>query len=155
MSDFEYEVAAEEDPWAGWQASYDSNPVETTAALAASYAQQAAAQYAVDPNQVAAEALVALEQLQRNQAEAQALEYEARQIDRSMSAEYGSSWNEHSDAVAQRLATDEELQAAWSKARNAQERLDLVDREFQALSEADRMAKFRQIMNAPSGRLGL
>ena len=126
MSEYEYDN--EDTTWEDLQARYDTSPVETTAQLAQHYAREAAAQYAVSPEYIATQAMLQMQQLQANAEVVQQQEREAQDIDRSMAAEYGRSWADHSAYVGERLAGDEKLQKEWEARPSTHDRLQLIDR---------------------------
>lgn len=155
MSEYEYdgeEFAA--DPWEPWNAALEANPAAAQWELAQHAAAQATQQNAVDPNAIAADVLARAHEMQMLQQQNETADFEARQLDRSLSAAYGEDWVRRSGEVAHRLATDEALQKEWEKARDSQERLELLDREYQAVKSQPSKV-FKEIMDAPSGRLGL
>lgn len=157
MSEYQNESAPVDD-WSEWQAAYEEKPVEVTASLARTFAEQAAAEaaqrYAVDPNAIAADVLTRAHELNAIAEQTRQAEEEARVLDRSMSAAFGADWASASGEVARRLTTDEQLQAEWNKARDAQDRLDLLEREFKVV-QSQPSRRWREIASAPDHKLGL
>jgi hypothetical protein len=130
-----------EDGWDEWNAAYEQNPVETAAALARAYAHEAVAQNHVDPSLIATQAALQVEQLRQNAEATQRQEREAQDIDRSMAAEYGRSWADHSAYVGERLAGDEDLQKEWAAKPSTYDRLQLIDRIYNEVKDARDVGK--------------
>ena len=151
MSEFEYEEVAAQDPWQPWQEALDTSPVETVASLAAQYAQA----YQPDPNEIAATVLAQVTQLQAIEEQAARDEEEAKILDRSLAAHFPDDYGKYAPEIGRVLAEDQELQQKFSSARDLQARADILAERIEEMREYDRLAKFRQIQGAPTGRLGL
>jgi len=116
-----------EDQWEQWEAAYDTDPVRTAAALSHSYVQEAIAQHIPDPNLLAAQAAMQVNEINQIMADQRAADDQARLVRESLVAAHGASFAEAAPKLAERLANDQDFAKT---AHDPQKQADYIEKVY-------------------------